>query len=126
MTLTPRVRAMAAEIAQRERAEAECERSFQKLVRRLAKVVRQLEQLGESDMGLLQHQTAGRFHAATAALRALESTLKQDAYWPAENDVEDSASPYDDLTGACRELLQLRRDQPDGRSDRIGGIRDRD
>jgi hypothetical protein len=54
------------------------ERAFQKLLRNLDNLTGRLETLGENDMGLLQHALAGRFHSATAQLRALTETLKQD------------------------------------------------
>lgn len=60
------------------------ERAFQRLVRKLARQVIQLQTMGEKDMGLLHDRLAGRFHKATAELRALTIDLTQSSMWPHE------------------------------------------
>lgn len=64
--------------------ERQTRNTFMQLVRKIDRIVNQLQALGENEMGVLHEHAAGRFHDATDLLRALSQDLKQDAYWPEE------------------------------------------
>lgn len=60
------------------------EREFRKLVRKLLRITVELEEIGETDMGLIRYGLAKRFHRATNSIRALTVELTQDVAWPHE------------------------------------------
>lgn len=64
--------------------DAEIERAYCRLVRKMNKLVVEMEDLGENDMGLLHRRLAGRYHRITQSLRLLTIELMQDVQWPHE------------------------------------------
>ena len=60
------------------------EHEFEKLVHNLDRITAELHVIGENDMGLLGHATAGRFHDLVTRLSWLASELKEDTLWTGE------------------------------------------